>query len=170
MDQISVATGDLQGEGNAPMRGATKRTTTAVEKQPEKIRVELNIEKWPGIWQPAKGHTRLAPRTLERQVELQNGDRVSSKLIVGFTDLGTLTTEDQRMFYALIRQWENSGKPVGRPVYFSDRVLSRLLRKRGWGTNVIAAITGSLRRLRLTPLRWIRSFHRSDEAGHQYEE
>jgi hypothetical protein len=28
--------------------------------------VELNIEKWPGIWQPAKGHTRLALRVLAR--------------------------------------------------------------------------------------------------------
>src|SRR5690348_8200901 len=151
MDQTSVASGGQQGERSVGNRGAVKRASTAVEKQSEKIRVELNIEKWPGIWQPSKGHTRLAARTLERQVELQNGDRVSSKLIVGFTDLGTLTTEDQRMFYALIRQWENSGKPVGRPVYFSDRVLSRLLRKKGWGTNVIEAITGSLRRLAWTP-------------------
>jgi hypothetical protein len=170
MDLTSAATGGQQGEGAPRARGGNKRGSGAVEKQPEKIRVELNIEKWPGIWQPSKGHTRLAARTLERQVELQSGGRVSSKLIVGFTDLGTLTTEDQRMFYALIRQWENSGKPIGRPVYFSDRVLSRLLRKKGWGTNVIEAITGSLRRLRLTPLRWIRSFHRSDDADHQYEE
>jgi hypothetical protein len=170
MDQSSPTRGGQQDEGAARTRGSGKHGSAADEKQPEKIRVELNIEKWPGIWQPAKAHTRLAVRTLERQVELQNGDQVSSKLIVGFTDLGALTTEDQRMFYALIRQWENSGKPFGRPVYFSDRVLSRLLRKKGWGTNVIEAITGSLRRLRLTPLRWIKSFHRSDEVGHQYEE
>jgi hypothetical protein len=141
-----------------------------VEKSAEKIRVELNIEKWPGIWQPAKGHTKLAARTLERNVQIRDGGLASSKLVIGFTDLGTLTTEDQRMFYALIKQWENSGKPVGRPVYFSDRLLSRLLRKKGWGTNVIEAISGSLRRLRLTPLRWIKSFHRSDDAAHEYEE
>lgn len=170
MDQTSAATAGRQCEGTARSRGRTERDNAAIEKQPEKIRVELNIEKWPGIWQPAKGHTRRAARTLERQIGLQNGDRVSSKLIVGFTDLGTLNTEDQRTFYALIRQWENSGKPVGRPVYFSDRLLSRLLRKKGWGTNVIESITGSLRRLRLTPLRWIRSFHRSDDAGQEYEE
>src|SRR5204863_4846614 len=89
---------------------------------------------------------------------------------IGFTHLGTITTEDQKMFYALIRHWEENGKPADRPVFFSDRLLSRLLRKKGWGTNVIEAITGSLRRLRLTPLRWIKSFHRSDDAGHQYEE
>jgi hypothetical protein len=74
------------------------------------------------------------------------------------------------MFYALIRQWEDAGKPVGRPVYFSDRLLSRLLRKKGWGTNVIEAMTGSLRRLRTIPLRWIRSFHRNDSASSEYEE
>jgi hypothetical protein len=45
------------------------------------------------------------------------------------------------------------------PVYFPDRLLSRLLRKKGWGTNVIESITGSLRRLRLTPLLRIKSFH-----------
>ena len=64
----------------------------------EKIRVELNIEKWPGIWQPAKGHTRLALRTLERQVEVKNEGRAVSKLLIGFTELGTLTTEDQKMW------------------------------------------------------------------------
>lgn len=167
MAKTSAAT---SGKQNTAHNQDSKRAALAVEKQPEKIRVELNIEKWPGIWQPSKGHTKLISRTLERQVELKSGDRASSKLIVGFTDLGTLTTEDQRMFYALIRQWENSGKPVGRPVYFSDRVLSRLLHKKGWGTNVIKAITGSLRRLRTIPLRWIKSFHRSDEVGSEYEE
>jgi len=170
MDQTSVTSAGQQSERTPRARDSTKRDSPSGEKQPEKIRVELNIEKWPGIWQPSKGHTKLAARTLERQVKLPSGDRASSKLIVGFTDLGTLTTEDQRMFYALIRQWENSGKPLGRPVYFSDRVLSRLLRKKGWGTNVIDAITGSLRRLRTIPLRWIKSFHRSDEVGQEYEE
>lgn len=170
MDTNIAAFGGKQNQDASLSRTNAKRVKGAAEKQPEKIRVELNIEKWPGIWQPAKGHTKLATRTLERQVTSPSGDRVSSKLIIGFTDLGTLTTEDQRMFYALIRQWENSGKPLGRPVYFSDRVLSRLLRKKGWGTNVIDAITGSLRRLRTIPLRWIKSFHRSDDVAHEYEE
>jgi hypothetical protein len=145
-----------------------KQPTFQSEGQPEKIRVELNIEKWPGIWQPAKGHTKLVARTLERHVASGDG-QATSKLLVGFTDLGTLTTEDQKMFYALIHQWEKAGKPVGRPVYFSDRVLSRLLHK-GWGTNVIDAITGSLRRLRTIPLRWIKAFHKSGEIDNEYEE
>ena len=109
-------------------------------------------------------------RTLERHVDLRGGERATSKLLIGFTELGTLTTEDQKMFYALIHQWENAGKPTGRPVYFSDRLLSRMLKKKGWGTNVIQAITGSLRRLRTTPLRWIRSFHKNGDASQEYEE
>jgi hypothetical protein len=171
VEQISPTSisGDLGvRKPQPPRRRAAKKLTVESERQSEKIRVELNIEKWPGIWQPAKGHTKLVARTLERHVSSQAGQAIS-KLIVGFTDLGTLTTEDQKMFYALIHQWEKAGKPVGKPVYFSDRVLSRVLRK-GWGTNVIDAITGSLRRLRTIPLRWIKSFHKSGEIGTEYEE
>jgi hypothetical protein len=162
---------DVTDQGEKPkvaLRRNLKSTASEDANQTERIRVELNIEKWPGIWQPAKGHTKLVARTLERHVASSDGQAIS-KLIVGFTDLGTLTTEDQKMFYALIHQWEKAGKPVGKPVYFSDRVLSRLLRK-GWGTNVIEAITGSLRRLRTIPLRWIKSFHKSGEIDDQYEE
>jgi hypothetical protein len=164
----SVSGGALNTPRISPRRRSPKNPAGEGESQPEKIRVELNIEKWPGIWQPAKGHTKLVARTLERHVASRDG-QATSKLIVGFTDLGTLTTEDQKMFYALIHQWEKAGKPVGRPVYFSDRVLSRVLRK-GWGTNVIDAITGSLRRLRTIPLRWIKSFHKSGEIDNEYEE
>ena len=163
MDELATPTPPSQATSK-------KKAVVADSPKSEKIRVELNIEKWPGIWQPAKAHTKLAVRTLERQVEVKDGGRALSKLLVGFTDLGTLTTEDQRMFYALIRQWEDAGKPLGKPVYFSDRLLSRLLRKKGWGTNVIDAITGSLRRLRTIPLRWIKSFHKNDPTSSEYEE
>lgn len=149
---------------------AKKKVVSIVDRQePEKVRVELNIEKWPAMWQPAKAHTRNVLRSFEREIKLQDGTKQKAKLLVGFTELGTLTTEDQRMFYALIKRWEDSGKPSGKPVYFSDRLLAKLLRKKGWGTNVIEAMAGSLRKLRLTPLRWVRSFHRNDGSGKEYE-
>ncbi len=137
--------------------------------KPDRIRVELNVEKWPAIWRPASSKKAPTLRTLERQVELADGTRGTAQLEVGFTHMGTITTEDERMFYALIRHWEESGKPADRPVYFSDRLIARLLRKKGWGTNVITAITSSLRRLRTTPLRWINSYRRK-ETGGEYEE
>lgn len=147
-------------------RKAIKRGTPP--SGPEKIRAELNVERWPAMWQPSKSKTKAAVRTMEREVTLSDGSRGISKLEVGFTQFGTVTTEDQRMFYALIKQWEDNGKPTS-VVFFSDRLLARLLKK-SWGTNVIDAITGSLRRLRLTPFRWIRSYHRSDSPRKEVEE
>jgi hypothetical protein len=150
-----------------PPRKVTKKPAPPEPRQ-EKIRAELNIERWPAMWQPSKSKTKAAVRTMERDVNMADGSRGTSKLEVGFTQFGTVTTEDQRMFYALIKQWEDSGKP-GSVVFFSDRLLARLLKK-SWGTNVIEAITGSLRRLRLTPFRWIRSYRRSDTPNRDVEE
>jgi hypothetical protein len=106
---------------------------------------------------------------LERQVQTSDGGTAVSQLEIGFTQHGTLTTEDQKMFYTLIKQWEDSGRPATDVVFFSDRLLSRLLKKK-WGSNVIEVITGSLRRLRLTPLTWKHSYHRSDTPRTELEE
>ena len=135
-----------------------------------RIRVELNVEKWPALWRPASSKKVPVVRTLEREISFADGTRGVAKLEIGFTQLGTITTEDQKMFYALIRHWEENGKPSNRPVYFSDRAISRLLKKKGWGSNVIAAVTGSLRRLRTTPLRWTKSYHKKDTPEREYEE
>lgn len=153
-----------------PKPASRKAPRPAEKPKPDKIRVELNVEKWPAIWRPSSSKKAPVVRTLEREIELADGTRGLAKLEIGFTQLGTITTEDQKMFYALIRHWEENGKPADRPVYFSDRVISRLLKKRGWGSNVIAALTGSLRRLRTTPLRWIKSYHKKDNPEREYEE
>jgi len=136
--------------------------------KPEKIRAELNIEKWPAIWQPASSKSQPVTRVLERETSASDGRRITSRLEVGFTQHGTVTTEDQKMFYALVRQWEESGKPSAQ-VFFSGRLLQRLLKK-NWGTNVLDAITGSLRRLRTTPFTWTRSYHKSDAPKTSVEE
>ena len=76
---------------------------------------------------------------------------------MGFTDEGNLTTEDQKTYYGLIKQWEDTGRTSAQ-AFDSIRGLSRILQKK-WGTNVIDAITGSLRRLRTTPFTWTNSYH-----------
>ncbi len=161
---------DNQSSTALPKPVSRTKARSADKPRPEKIRVELNVEKWPAIWRPASSKKAPTVRTLEREIELTDGTRGVAKLEIGFTQLGTITTEDQKMFYALIRHWEENGKPADRPVYFSDRVISRLLKKKGWGTNVITALTGSLRRLRTTPLRWIRSYHKKENPEREYEE
>ena len=77
----------------------------------EKIRAELNIEKWPAIWQPAKSKNRPALRVMEREVTADDGNRIVSRVEVGYTQLGTLSTEEQKMLYVLTKLWEDSGKP-----------------------------------------------------------
>jgi hypothetical protein len=129
-----------------------------------KVRAELNLEKWPAIWQPAKSKSEKALRVFERQVTSGDGSSVVSRVEVGYTHLGTLTTEDQRMYYALTHLWEESGKPPDRPVFFSDRLIARVLKK-SWGTNVRDSIVKSLRKLRTIPIEWINSYYQRTEEG-----
>jgi hypothetical protein len=123
---------------------------TAVQKA-DRISAERNIEKWPAIWQTASASAHIDKpevRYLEREIQLADGRRVKSKVKVGFTDDGVLTTEDQRTYYALIKQWQESEHADGQ-IAFSIRKLARLLRRKGWGSNVIDSITHSLRKLRV---------------------
>lgn len=127
---------------------------------PERIRPELNLEKW-AIWQPAKSKSQPVERKLRREVPLANGKRVIAEVEVGYTNKGVLTTEDQKTYYALVKHWEDSGKLEDRPIFFSLKRLARLLEKK-WGTNVIEALTQSLTRLRVTPLIWTNSYQDSE--------
>src|SRR5438874_25369 len=77
----------------------------------EKIRAERNLEKWPGIWQPARANTKLEARHFERELELVDGRRVTARVKVGFTDEGMLTTEDQKTYYALVKHWYDCNSP-----------------------------------------------------------
>jgi hypothetical protein len=104
------------------------------------------------MWRPSRSPNAPAVRVLEREHKLKDGTRVRARVELGFTHLGELTTEDQRTYYALVKQWELSGRSPEQ-TFFSVRGLAQFLRKK-WGTNVITAVTGSLRRLRTTPITW----------------
>ena len=129
-------------------KGAQKGEATHTDR----IRPELNIEKWPGMWRPSRSKRAPIVRVLEREHGVLGGSRVHARVEVGYTHLGELTTEDQKTYYALVKQWEASGESA-QQTFFSVRSLARFLHKQ-WGTNVITAITESLRRLRATPLTW----------------
>lgn len=141
--------------------------------RPERIRTELNIEKWPAIWNPthSKIHSKgtAVSRSMEREITNPDGTTSVSKVTINpIAHLGDLTTDDQRTLYALIRHWEDRGKSaVETP--FSVRQLARLLHKKGWGTNVIDAVTGSLERLRGTLLVWTRSYRSKDQRAEDLE-
>lgn len=131
--------------------GATDKNLLANKK----IRPELNLEKW-SIWQPAKSQNAAKARVFERSVIDENGGSRTARVEIGFTNHGVLTTEDQKVYYALIKFWEEGGRNES-VVVFSLRQLAATL-KRGWGTNVIESLTGSLQRLGATPINWTDSY------------
>jgi hypothetical protein len=121
----------------------------------EKIRPELNLEKW-AVWQPAKSKHDPVERILQREITDASGNKVSARVEIGFTNKGSLTTEDQRTYYALIEHWGDKGRTRDQ-TFFSMRYLARRLRKK-WGTNVIDSLTESLLRLRTVPFVWSNSY------------
>jgi len=128
------------------------------DKALERIRPDLNIEKW-SIWQPAKSKNPPRARVFEREVSLPDGSKLTAQVKIGFTDEGTITTEEQKTYYALVRCWEEKGCP-DELTPCGLRELARLL-KRKWGTNVIESLIQSLTRLRVTPIIWRNSYYDS---------
>lgn len=118
------------------------------------IRPELNIEQW-SIWQPTNGQSSngRAPKAKEMggSVVCENGIVKTAKVIVGTTNLGALTTEDEKTYYALQLLWEKAGKPIDTPVKFSMRGIVEVLRK-GWGKISREGVVKSLQRLRANPI------------------
>jgi hypothetical protein len=108
-----------------------------------------SLEKW-SIWQPSNSRSKKS-RTLSREITTSTGDKLVSEVTIGYVDkIGTITTEDQKTCYALMKIWEENGKPL-EETFFSLRRLAKILNKK-WGTNVIQATTNSLTRLRAVPL------------------
>lgn len=134
-----------------PQSKAAQQKTAVIEK----IRPELNLEKW-AIWQPAKSKHDPVARILQREITDASGNKVSARVEIGFTNRGSLTTEDQRTYYALIEHWGEKGRTRDQ-TFFSMRYLARRLRKK-WGTNVIDSLTESLLRLRTIPFVWSNSY------------
>jgi len=123
---------------------------------PETVRPDRNLERW-AIWEPANSRHKPHTRTIQREIRMPDGNVAVAKVEVGFSNHGMLTTEDQRTCYALIKHWENSGRPSG-AIAFSRQQLTRILKKT-WGKNVNRILTNSLTRLRFTPFTWERSYY-----------
>lgn len=121
-----------------------------------KIRPDLNLEKW-AIWQPSSSKTKPAIQTIERHINLPNGSIKTAKVEVVPTLKGALTTFDQRVFYALVKIWEEKGKSITY-THFSLKKLAKTLGMK-WGTRTIETLTASIDRLLLTPFLWEHSYY-----------
>ncbi len=121
-----------------------------------KVRPELNLEKWP-IWQPANSRTAPRAKVFKREATLSTGDTIVAEVEVGFTQLGMLTTEDQKTYYGLVKYWEDCGRPTTE-INFSLRRLAEILGKK-WGTGTLKTLTDSLARLYATPFFWRNAYY-----------
>ena len=65
-------------------KGAQERETPHTDR----IRPELNIEKWPGLWRPSRSKRSPIVRVLEREHGIPGGTRVQARVEVGYTHLG----------------------------------------------------------------------------------
>lgn len=108
------------------------------------VRPELNLEKWPGIWQPSRSNSKLTKIILERGKADNSISRIE---ITSNSEYGVLTTETQKVIYALYKISEEKGHPKRIP--FSRRKIAKILKK-PWGKKVAEVIEKSLYQLRFT--------------------
>lgn len=126
----------------------------------ERIRPELNLEKWP-IWRPSNSRLEQQDEVIiKRESILPNGMKSTAQVKVQRVGkLGLLTTEDQKVYYALIKIWEENGCPTAQ-VLFSLRRLSRILNKT-WGKKIIEYLSLSTTKLRAVPFVMVNTFYDS---------
>lgn len=123
----------------------------------EKLRrasVEQTLDTWP-IYSPADSRAKSRTRTLTREITEPDGTKSIATVEIGFSHLGMLTTEDQKLLYALFWLWAESGRPDDLEI--SLRQICRAL-KRPWGQPQRHRIIAGLRRLASTPMTWTRAF------------
>lgn len=110
------------------------------------IRPELNIEKFPSIWQPARARQKLNKIVVERP--LPNG-LIAKVTVLANSEYGPLTTETQKVLYALYKISESQG--YQRRVTFSLSRIAKILNKT-WGESTMKLINKALHQLRFTGL------------------
>lgn len=120
-------------------------TSVLPQKRNREIRPELNLEQWQ-IWLPAKSKLKPEPRLLEKRIKTNSGKIIQASVEIGLSYRGTLTTEDQKTYYALIELWEQFKNKKNDFVHFSLKGLLRTLGK-SWGTRNIETVKDSLSRL-----------------------
>lgn len=113
------------------------------------IRPEINLEKV-SIWRPESARDLpLEKKTFSRDFALPDGLKVKGTLTISPTVEGDFTTKHQRIYYAIIKLWEDKGRSIGH-VPFSKRGIARILGK-SYSNHIDAAIKEALLLFRITP-------------------
>ncbi|HKX32807.1 MAG TPA: hypothetical protein VJ302_34295 [Blastocatellia bacterium] len=116
------------------------------------VRPERNIDRIAAIWTPSSDRSESTTKVIEYEIDLED-KKIQARLeiIPAVRNVGgkhvhmLLTTFDQKVFLALIKLWEEQGKPDE----FALLSLRRLAREIGlkWGGETIRVLESSLYRL-----------------------
>ena len=116
---------------------------------------ELNFD-FAQFFYPQEKRKIFEIRHFQSEITDENGNKqVISATVKPDATLGTLTTFDERVFYACVEIWEIQGRSSR--VVFSEREIARRTGVK-WGRDTAKAINESLRRLRLVGIDWEGSF------------
>lgn len=146
------------------------RRLRAIEGNPEApqiVKQELNLEQW-ALWKPSHATRRkktLEPRILIREEFQPDGTKLTKSVEIAHTYKGTLTTKDQKVLLALVKIWEDAGRPLTF-VFLSRYRLCQILGLK-WGTSANTSLEESLDRLAGVTLTFKQSF--TDASGETEE-
>ena len=136
------------------------------KKKNEIIRSELNIEKWPIFTTSTfKGKS----KELTRTIKLANGDIETRKVVIGRinnTEVGVFRTFDLKGFWALLKIWENQGRPAQKNVTFNFKQIAEIL-ELSWGGKTFNEIKAMMMRLRKIPIDWTNSFYNREKQENE---
>jgi hypothetical protein len=148
------------------MAKANAKKFKAIEGNPDApqiIKQELNLEQW-ALWTPSRA-TRsdksLEPRILTHEDLQPDGIALTKTVEIAHTYKGTLTTRDQKVLLALVKIWEEAGRPLTY-VFLSRYRLAQILGLE-WGKTANTLIEESLDRLNSVTLTFKESF--TDASG-----
>ena len=125
------------------------------------IRSELNIEKFM-FWVTANSNKQS--HRVERTLTDADGNKRTVAVTVGLLngkEIGVLRTFDLKVFYVLLRHWQELDKPSDGPVPFVIHDLAHRLNL-SWSGRTSAMLKASLERLRFIPLKWENSYFSKD--------
>ena len=128
--------------------------------RPRTVSRELNLD-FAQFFYPNESRRIFEIRCFKSEVTDQGITQSASAVVNPHATLGTLTTFDERVFYALVELWQEQGK-VG-TCLFSEREIARRINL-SWGKNTAKAIGESLIRLRGVLIEWQGSFYDSVQS------
>jgi len=140
-----------------------KQQSIVVEEK-EIVRMDLNLEKWPLF----STEEHKGARVLKRIDSAGNKQTVTISPYIKGDKQYTLTAHREgKIIYALLKKWQDSGKPNDKPVYFSLRQIADILGI-SWGGSAYNFIKTGLLNLRGVCLTF-ESSYKASKTSETYE-